>query len=231
MANKGWNVVDAERAVLWREYEFTKGAFATTLVFRGSDGLVVVSPGRNMESADLDELEKYGEVKALVANNSFHHLGQPVWRTRFPKAESYAAPSVVAKLNKKVSSIKFKSTDELPLSSDARAHVLPGLKNGELLFTVPTQSGSLWYTGDLLTNMHKIPGPPLRWLFTLTDSAPGYRLFRLSLMIFANNKPALKEHMTKVLSESPPAMIVPGHGPAVTSASVAAETKTQLDRL
>ncbi|WP_263451539.1 hypothetical protein [Hyalangium gracile] len=38
---RGWNVIDEERAVLWREYQFNKGAYATTLVFRGTDGLVV----------------------------------------------------------------------------------------------------------------------------------------------------------------------------------------------
>lgn len=35
---------EMERAVLWREYQFGKSAYATTLVFRGTDGLVVVSP-------------------------------------------------------------------------------------------------------------------------------------------------------------------------------------------
>src|SRR5687768_8082592 len=45
MQIEGWNVIDEGATVLWREYSFTKGATATTLVFRGVDGLVVVSPG------------------------------------------------------------------------------------------------------------------------------------------------------------------------------------------
>ena len=48
---RGWNVIDSERAVLWREYNFSKTATATTMVFRGADGLVVVSPGCGLEAA------------------------------------------------------------------------------------------------------------------------------------------------------------------------------------
>jgi hypothetical protein len=45
------------------------------------------------------------------------------------------------------------------------------VKNGELLVSVGTRQGSLWYTGDLLTNIQRTPGPPFSWLFSWTDSA------------------------------------------------------------
>jgi glyoxylase-like metal-dependent hydrolase (beta-lactamase superfamily II) len=228
---RGWNVIDAERAVLWREYQFNKGAYATTLVFRGTDGLVVVSPGRGLEGADYDVLSQFGEVRALIANNTFHHLGQGPWRARFPRAESYAAPQALAKLGRKAAGISFRSLDELSLPPTVKIHVLPGFKNGEVLVSVGTQQGSLWYTGDLLTNIQRTPGPPFRWLFSWTDSAPGFRLFKLGVWLFVNDKRALKERMTALLAEDPPALIVPGHGPAVTTAHLAAEAKTQIAKL
>jgi hypothetical protein len=228
---RGWNVIDEERAVLWREYEFNKGAFATTLVFRGTDGLVVISPGKGLEAADYDVLSRFGEVRALVANNTFHHLGQGPWRERFPKAESYAAPQALPRLRKKAAGIPFRSLDELSLPPTARLHVLPGFKNGELLASVATRQGSVWYTGDLLTNLQRIPGPPAKWLFAWTDSGPGFRLFKLAVWLFVNDKRAVKERMTALLAEDPPAIIVPAHGPAVMTQNLVAEAQAQIARL
>jgi hypothetical protein len=228
---RGWNVIDAERAVLWREYQFNKGAYATTLVFRGTDGLVVVSPGKGLEGAEYDALSEFGEVRALVANNSFHHLGHGPWRAHFPKAESYAAPPALPRLKKRGGGVPFRSLDELSLPPTVKFHVLPGFKNGEVLVSVGTQQGSLWYTGDLLTNIQRTPGPPVKWLFSWTDSAPGFRLFRPAVWLFVNDKRALKERMNTLLAEDPPAIVVPAHGPAVMTAQLASEAKIQIARL
>jgi len=73
---RGWHVIDNERAVLWREYNFSKTATATTMVFRGTDGLVVISPGCGLGAAEYDVLRDFGHVSALVANNALHNLGQ-----------------------------------------------------------------------------------------------------------------------------------------------------------
>jgi glyoxylase-like metal-dependent hydrolase (beta-lactamase superfamily II) len=193
--------------------------------------LVVVSPGCGLESADYDVLSQYGEVRALVANNTLHHLGQAAWRARFPKAESYAAAQAVERLRKKTANVPYRSIDQLPLPSHARGHTLPGFKSGETFFTVKTQQGSVWYTGDLLTNMQRTPPPPLKWLFTWSDSGPGFRLFRLAVWLMVNDKRAVKERVNALLAEEPPAIIVPGHGPAVTTAYVAAEAKMQIAKL
>ena len=228
---RGWNVIDEERAVLWREYEFSKGAYATTLVFRGTNGLVVISPGKGLEAADYDVLSRFGEVRALIANNTFHHLGQGPWRERFPQAESYAAPQALAKLRKKAPAIPFRSLEELSLPPTARIHVLPGFKNGEVLASVGSRQGSVWYTGDLLANLQRMPGPPASWLFSWTDSGPGFRLFRLAVWLFVNDKRAVKERMNALLAEDPPSIIVPAHGPAVMTPNLVAEAKAQIARL
>src|SRR6187402_3213344 len=108
MKIEGWNVVDEAAGVLWREYSFTKGAYATTFVFRGEDGLVVVSPASRMPARELDALAELGPVRALVANNTLHHLGQPEWHARFPDAVSYCPRGAVATLAKKAKGIAFR---------------------------------------------------------------------------------------------------------------------------
>lgn len=231
MQIEGWNVIDEDAAVLWREYPFAKNATATTLVFRGKDGLVVVSPGMKLEPRVYDALAELGPVRALVANNTFHHLGQQEWRARFPDAESYCPPHAVAKLEKKHPGIRFRPLSELALPSHARWEDPPGFRTGEAMLRVTAKPGPVWYTGDLLTNMPRVPPPPIRWLFTLTDSAPGFRLFRLGVLVTVRDKKAVRDWALALLAKDPPGVIVPGHGPPFDAADIVEQTRRQIERL
>lgn len=232
MQIEGWNMIDEKAGVLWREYEFGKGAYATTLVFRGVDGLVVVSPGTGLDARAYDALAELGEVRALIANNSFHHLGQPAWRARFPEAVSYCPPRAVQALNKKArGGVSFLSLDVLPLPEHVHWEDPPGFKSGETLLSVGTGKGSVWYSGDLLTNIQRIPGPPASWLFSWTDSAPGFRLFKPAVWLFVKDKKVLREWVLHRLAQDPPAIVVPAHGPPVATSDVAALAKIQIERL
>lgn len=232
MQIEGWNVVDESAGILWREYTFTKGAYATTMVFRGEDGLVVVSPGRGLDARAYDALAELGEVRALVASNTHHHLGQKQWRERFPDAESYAPPGAVASLEqKKAPGLGFRSLSELALPSHVRWQDAPGFKTGETILIVGSSRGAVWFTGDLIVNMQRLPGPPLRWLFSMTDSGPGFRLFRLATMLFVKDKRAVREWTLARIDEHPPSVVIPGHGPAYDAIDIAEEMRRQIRRL
>jgi hypothetical protein len=231
MANEGWNTIDDEAHVLWREYWFTKGAKATTLVFRGVDGLVVVSPGTRVTDRELDALREHGEVRALVANNTFHHLGQAPWRARFPDAVSYAPAGALQKLAKKAPGISFRPLSDLALPEHVRYHDPPGFRTGEALFSIGTSKGAVWFTGDLLTNIQGTPPPPLRWLFTWTDSAPGFRLFKPAVWLAIKDKKAVHAWMLERLASDPPSVVVPAHGPAFDGPDVASLARAQIERL
>ena len=227
----GWNVIDDEAGVLWREYPFSKGAYATTMAFRGVDGLVVVSPGSGLGARDYDALREHGEVRALIANNSFHHLGQSAWRERFPEAVSYAPSGAIADLKKKAPGIDFRPLADLPLPTHVRCDDPPGFKTGETLVSVRARKGTVWFTGDLLTNIQRTPGPPLRWLFTWTDSAPGFRLFKPAAWLMMRDKKAVRAWALERLASDPPTIAVPAHGPAFDAGDVAALARAQIERL
>src|SRR5580704_4405000 len=150
---KGWNVLERDGAILWRQYSFGSAGVATTMVFRGAgDGLIVVSPGSRVEESALDELADFGKVVALVASNSFHWLGQPMWRKRFPEARSFAPAQGLKRLAKKMPDARFEPLEALaPLLGD-RATVVdpPGFKVGNAFATVRGKSGTYWYPSDLL---------------------------------------------------------------------------------
>ena len=228
---EGWNVVDEDTRVLWREYPFAKGGYATTLVFRGVDGLVVVSPGRGLDARAYDALREHGEVRALVANNTMHHMGQSEWRARFPDAASYCPRDAVKELSKKLPAVPFWPITELALPEHVRCDEPPGFKTGETIFRVRTKKGPVWYSGDLLANIERLPGPPLRWLFTATDSAPGFRLFRMCVWLMVKDKKAVRTWALDRLATDPPAVVVPAHGAPFDAGDVATAAKKQIERL
>lgn len=231
MELEGWNVIDEKAGVLWREYVFNRGATATTLVFRGADGLVVVSPGMGLDARAYDALREFGDVRALIASNTFHHLGQGAWRARFPDALSYCPPGAVKALEKKVKGVSFRPLGALALPENVHWEDPPGFKTGEAIVRVGTARGSVWYSGDLLTNIQKTPGPPVGWLFSWTGSAPGFRLFRPGVWLLVNDKKALRAWALERLAQEPPAIVVPAHGPAVETGDVAALAREQIERL
>lgn len=231
MELEGWKLLDEEAGVLYREYRFAKGAAATTFVFRGSDGLVVVSPGCGLDARAYDALGEIGEVRSLVANNPFHHLGQAPWRARFPDAESYCPAGAVKTLEKKNRGVPFRPLGELSVPANVCCDDAPGYRKGETIVSVGTARGPIWYSGDLLTNIQRLPGPPLRWLFTTTDSGPGFRLFRLGVWLMVKDRKALRSWVLARLAEDPPAVVVPAHGPAFETGDVAAQARAQLERL
>jgi hypothetical protein len=228
---EGWNVLDEDKLVLWREYTFRAGAYATTLVLRGVDGLVVVSPGTGMAARELDVLREHGEVRALIANNHYHHLGQSEWRAHFPQAVSYAPSGALAALAKKSSGFTYRPLSELVLPAHVSCEEPPGYRAGDAFLRIHTGRGTIWFTGDLLTNIQHTPGPPIRWLFTWTGSAPGFRLFKPGVWAFVRDRGSLRAWMLERLASDPPSAVVPAHGPAVEGEEVAARVREQLERL
>lgn len=228
---EGWNLIDEDAGIAWREYSFSKGAWATMLVFRGVDGLVVVSPGNGVEPRAFDALAELGPVRALVATNGLHHLGQPEWRARFPDAVSYAPPGALPRLAKKATGVPFRSLTELTFPSHVRFEDAPGFKMGEVILRFDTKAGTGWFTGDLLTNIVRTPPPPMGWIFPLTGSGPGFSLFRLGTWLFVKDKKVVREWMLERLEREPPALIVPAHGAPIEANDIAERAKAEIRRL
>lgn len=230
MDREGWNVLDEERGVWWREYEFTRGAWATTLAFRADEGVIVLSPAPALDARALDAIGALGPVRALVATNGQHHMGQASWRARFPGAESFAPPAALPVLARKLD-VPFRSLAELPLPPHVRWRDVPGFSEGETLLAIEGSRGPIWFTGDLVTNIQRTPGPPLRWLFTMTDSAFGLKLFRLAVWGFVKDRKGVRAAVEERFAELPPRVIVPGHGPPIEAADLHARVQVELAKL
>jgi hypothetical protein len=228
-----WTTLDAGAGILCVPYKFGDG-MATTFVFRGAkDGLVVMSPGCGLDGSTLDVLKTHGRVAALVAINGFHHLGQVAWRQHFPDARSYAPAGAIGRLSKRVPSATFEPLEALaPLLGDSARVLEPDGLPGNAFAIVRAPSGTYWYVCDLLFNIPELPkGFVFKTLMSMTNSAPGYRLFRPGVWLQVKDKKSLASWFDRQLSDAPPTTIVPAHGNPVQRPDLVAATRAQIARL
>jgi hypothetical protein len=230
----GWKVLDREAGVACLEYKFG-GGIATTLAFRGKgDGVVVVSPGCRVDAAALDALAELGRVEALVANNNFHWLGQPEWRKRFPEAKSYAAAKAIPRLSKKVPDANWQPVESLaPMLREGTRFVEPtGLPANVFAMVSGTGDKKYWYVSDLLSNIPVLPpGFIFKTLMSMTDSAPGYKLFRPSVWLQVKDKKGLVAWFDEQLTAMPPTTVVPAHGGPVDMPDLVQATRALVAKL
>lgn len=226
-------MIDRDAAVMTLTYSFAKGASASTFAARMGDGnMLVVSPSTTLTDAAAVELEAFGPVTAIVANNGFHHLGQMAWRERFPQATCYAAPEAIVRIKKKAPEVG----DFQPLSAlaemtgpDVGVREVPDTKIGESWCWAKIEGGYAWYVSDVLINLESLP-PSLmpKVLFWLSKSAPGFRVFNLALKFMVKNKKATLQLLLADMEGQAPTVIVPGHGAMITTDDPAARARTLI---
>jgi len=225
----GWNIIDNDAGVLSYEYSFnSSGSKSNMFAARMGDGcMVVLSPGVGLSEAAFGELLGYGAVGAVVATNGFHHLGIAEWRKRFPKARFFAPEKATTRIGKKNREAgEFESMEKLMplLGPDVGIRDFEGTKCGETAAWAKTATGYAWFASDLLANLPALPNSfPLRMLFKLTKSAPGFRVFNLAVKFIIKDRKGVFAQFLKDLKSHPPSVIVPAHGAPIASDNVAEE--------
>jgi glyoxylase-like metal-dependent hydrolase (beta-lactamase superfamily II) len=216
----GWTTLAEQPLVLLREYGFGPGK-ANALAVRLPNGkLLLISPPVGVPDAELKALATQGEVTALVASNGAHHLGLAPCGKAFPGAVSYATATARARILKKAKGAgRLEPIESLqPQLGDGISLVAAdGCKTGDVILRVQTERGLLLYAGDFFANIATLPKNPLfRMLFKLTDSGPGFKVFRIFFKFFASDPRALRDFLVRELEARPPVILAPAHGDVVT---------------
>jgi hypothetical protein len=103
----------------------------------------------------------------------------------------------------------------------------PGHKMGNAVATVRSKSGTYWYPSDLFANFPALPSNLIfRLLMSMTDSAPGYRLFRPAVWLQVKDKKVVRDWIDDVMTKSAPTTVVPAHGPPTSDGDVVAKTRS-----
>ena len=227
----GWNIIDRNAGVAWRDYEFREdGASARTFTAKIASGkLLVISPSVNTPDGAFEELAKLGEVGAVMTNNGFHHLGLAEWRSRFPSARFFGPPLASARIRKKNPSAPtlapLADLDHL-LGEAVTVRDQPDTRCGESWCHVRIEGGYAWYTSDILANYAKAPGSGvIKLLMKLTGSAPGFRVSKLAMMAIVKDRKGLLRRLQDDLIAHPPTILAPAHGGVLSHKGLPKETQ------
>jgi hypothetical protein len=217
MQDQTWEKLTDDGGVRWLKYSFGPGT-ATALAVRLDDGKwLVVSPPRDPSAAVLDGLG--GDVSALLSPNGFHYMGQAPWRARFPQAKSYAAKDSLERLGKKSSDVPYEPVEALKEKLPSRIAILrpEGMKVSDLMVRATSGGGTVWYTGDLISNLQK---GDVSWavgvLFSLLGGGQGYRYNGVPAMVYMKHRAAWARSVSAAMEQAPPTAILPAHGAPFT---------------
>lgn len=218
MSLHSWQPLSQDGGVLALKYWFGFGS-ANTVAMRLHDGAwLVISPSVKSPPEVLDALAAQGPVRALLAPNGFHHLGQPAWRTRFPDAVSYAPAGALDRLRKKAPDVPFRPAEELSRALPPSVAILQpdGMKAPDLMLRWRGGADTVWFTGDMLSNttgedMAAVP----RFIFGLLGGKPGYRLNRVPGIVYIKDHATWAASVLKAFEAAPPTVVIPAHGDPV----------------
>ncbi len=166
----------------------------------------------------MEELPRYGAVRALVASNAFHHLGIPAWHTRFPDAEVFAPEQSIPRVQRqtKVQGIRPVAEAAAIAGPGVELIDMPHYRTGEILVRISTGRGLVWYVTDVLSNMPRLPRHPLfKLLYKVSRSAPGLKVNNIASLFMVRDKVALKSWLASELDKAPPRWLIPAHGDIV----------------
>ena len=225
---RGWNVVDRETPVLMREYRFPAGLATCCGIGFGSGELAVFSPPGGLDDQAFAELDAHGDVTAIIPPNGYHSLGLSDFARRYPQATLYAAPDAARRIGRKNARLPaFTPIDELRrrVAPDIEILEPPQLRVSDLMVMVRTEGGWIWYVNDVITNLRKLPKPPLlRLAFSIVGTRPGICFNGVFRTFIMRDKKAFARWMHEQLEHRPPVKMVFGHGEHV-------ETPTLCDDL
>jgi hypothetical protein len=225
-----WLVIDEGLPVLSREYSFGPGMATTLVIGIGERRLLAVSPGCKLGEAAHDELRNYGKVATLLSPNRFHHLGVEEWLRRWPDAQAYAGEQSLRRLNAKCSAgAVFKPLSQMPALPGIHVDNPPGMKNSDLVLRVSTGQGWVWYINDLLMNMRELPRNPVaRLMLGVAGMKKGLCAPRMARLLNVADKRAVGSWLLAELEAKPPAVVVFGHGDALSGSNPGAQLRSVI---
>lgn len=212
-----WQPLTADGRLLWLKYWWGPGS-ANSLAFRGSDDAwVVLSPASDAPDEVYRQLEDAAPVRALVAPNGYHHLGQASWRARFPKAISLAPRDALGRLAEQSPGIPYTSLeDDSDRTLPAEFFIPDGMKTPDTLFSLRIDDGWFWWLGDQFSNNTKADQKFLFRLLSLAlASGSGFHLNPKPGLVYVADKLAWGRDIRRALLQRPPALALCAHGDVI----------------
>ena len=225
-----WLPLTQQGDVLWMKYSFGLGTANSLAVKLKDKTWMVISPAPNAPETVYTELEKQGEVSALVAPNPYHNLGQPAWRDRYPQASSFAPQGAYKRLARKTPSVRYRPIDELTPNLASADFLHPeGMKTPDLMLRIASGPDCIWWMGDQLSNSSASDQTwALRLISRLAGGGLGCRCNSKPELVYLSDRAAWIDSVRSYLEDMPPSIVVPAHGNPI-SANATESVRKALD--
>jgi len=174
-------------------------------IARLSDGRLIVHNAIALDAGEMQEIDAFGSVAAIVVPNGFHRQDARIFKQRYPQAKVFSPRAAMGKVSK-VSPVDG-DYDAIPRDDSVRAEHLDGMKGREGVLLVRTDGGTTAVFNDTVLNMPK-SGGVMGFLLSPTGR-PSVPRFQRLMMI--KDKAALASHFQRIAAEGLK-RIIPGHG-------------------
>ncbi|MCJ8347582.1 hypothetical protein MJH12_18745 [bacterium] len=159
-----------------------------SLIIDSDQQSIIISPGTNFASQEVQNLVKLYPIKAIIAPNSYHNMGVSLVQKQFD-VPCYAAECGLARLSKfpikkltNINQLKF-------LREDVQVFVPDGQKMGESWIALGQDTYRTLIVTDAFFNLKEVNKQFLMKILTkLADNAPGFKVSRLFVLIGVQDK-------------------------------------------
>lgn len=216
MSFKEWTVLEhgpIEKLTnnLWSVEGFMpKGNQRRMTIARLDDGRLIVHNAVALRPEEMAELERFGEVAAIVVPNGFHRQDAFIWKQRYPRAQVFAPKRALAKVAKLVP--VDGDYDAVPRDAHVRAAHLDGTNGAEGVLEVDSEDGRSLVFNDVLLNME--PKSGLAAFFLAPMGRPSVP--RFSRWLLVKDKRAFASQLRNIAGTGAPLRrVIVGHGATI----------------
>ena len=200
-------------------YTATKNSLRCTAIKLRTGGVCLYSPVSGLSEEAKDSLIELGDVKYLLAPNTYHNAGLVEYSKAYPKAHLVASESANARLTSKTG-LTFKELSSLAsaLPDGLTLEEPSGLKNGEVWLIESAQIGYIWHVVDAFAGQKHTEGP-ICDIVKMVKVFPNFGI--KDRKVFANE-------VMRLIETSPPEILLPCHGALIKSPELANQIRNLI---
>lgn len=127
------------------------------VVARLGDGRLVVHNAIALDETEMEELDGFGKVVAILVPNGFHRQDALIWKLRYPQAKVYCPKRARKKVSRVVD--VDGDYDDVPQDGSVRIKHVDGMDGGEGYVQVTSADEVSVVFNDVVLNVPKLSGP------------------------------------------------------------------------
>jgi hypothetical protein len=170
------------------------------------DGSLVIHNAIALSDAEMQELEAFGKPAYIVVPGGHHRQDARIWKDRYPAAK-VVAPAGVRKRIEQVVPVDLDYRDA-PQDDAVKFAYFDGCKEKEGYIEVRSADGTTLVVNDVVFNMPKLGGA-MGFLLGPTGQPSLPRAIRWMVV---SNRPALREHVERLVATPNLKRVVLSHG-------------------